>query len=65
MLNDASRAELEKELTEEILAAIKRVEAFGPPARETLFDDVYEERPWHLQEEAEDSRKLPEAPSGH
>lgn len=63
LLDDATRSALEEELTAEILAAIKRVEAFAPPERDTLFDDVFEERPWHLREQAEDLKNHPEAPS--
>jgi pyruvate dehydrogenase E1 component alpha subunit len=49
--NDGLEDELEKELNAEIGAAIAEVEAHGPPARESLFDDVYAELPWHLAEQ--------------
>jgi pyruvate dehydrogenase E1 component alpha subunit/2-oxoisovalerate dehydrogenase E1 component alpha subunit len=39
------------------------VESFGPPARETLFDDVYGELPWHLREQKEELLRHPPAPS--
>src|SRR4029078_11395431 len=41
LLDDAKDAALEQELNAEIAAAINAVEALPPPARETLFDDVY------------------------
>ena len=49
--NDNHEDELEKELNAEIGAAIAEVEAHGPPARESLFEDVYAELPWHLAEQ--------------
>jgi pyruvate dehydrogenase E1 component alpha subunit len=39
-------------LDREIADAIAGAEAVPPPARSTLFDDVYAVRPWHLVEEA-------------
>lgn len=36
----------------EISAALAVAEADPPPARETLFDDVYARKPWHLAEQA-------------
>jgi pyruvate dehydrogenase E1 component alpha subunit/2-oxoisovalerate dehydrogenase E1 component alpha subunit len=52
-----------EELTEEVLAAIKRVEALSLPARRTLFEDVYREMPEHLVAQAEALEAGPEAPS--
>ncbi len=53
----------EQELNAEIAAAIAAVEALGPPARETLFDDVYAELPWHLAEQRAELLRMPPAPS--
>jgi pyruvate dehydrogenase E1 component alpha subunit/2-oxoisovalerate dehydrogenase E1 component alpha subunit len=63
LLDDAADAALEQELNAEIAAAIKEVEAYGPPARATLFDDVYAELPWHLVEQREELLRTPPAPS--
>lgn len=52
LADDARDAALLAELDEEIRAAIARAEQHGPPARETLFEDVYHEAPWHLREQA-------------
>jgi pyruvate dehydrogenase E1 component alpha subunit/2-oxoisovalerate dehydrogenase E1 component alpha subunit len=49
--DDAKEEALEKELNEEIGIAIAEVEKHGPPARETIFDDVYAELPWHLRDQ--------------
>lgn len=51
LLDEAEEAAMEEGLMAEISAAIQEVEALGPPARETLFDDVYAELPWHLAEQ--------------
>jgi pyruvate dehydrogenase E1 component alpha subunit/2-oxoisovalerate dehydrogenase E1 component alpha subunit len=63
LTDDAADANLEAELNAEIAAAITEVEKFGPPARETLFDDVYAELPWHLREQREELLRHPPAPS--
>jgi pyruvate dehydrogenase E1 component alpha subunit/2-oxoisovalerate dehydrogenase E1 component alpha subunit len=64
LLDDARDAALEQELNAEIAAAISEVEALPPPPRESIFDDVYADLPWHLQEQREELRRSPPAP-GH
>jgi pyruvate dehydrogenase E1 component alpha subunit/2-oxoisovalerate dehydrogenase E1 component alpha subunit len=39
------------EFQSEMTAAIQKIESTGPPAKETLFEDVYARKPWHLQEQ--------------
>jgi pyruvate dehydrogenase E1 component alpha subunit/2-oxoisovalerate dehydrogenase E1 component alpha subunit len=63
LIDDASDAALEAELTAEIAAAVNEVEALPPPARATLFDDVYAELPWNLVEQRALLESLPPAPS--
>jgi pyruvate dehydrogenase E1 component alpha subunit len=63
VLDDELDRTLEQELNVEIGAAIAEVEKLGPPARETLFDDVYGAPPWHLQEQRNELLGLPPAPS--
>jgi pyruvate dehydrogenase E1 component alpha subunit/2-oxoisovalerate dehydrogenase E1 component alpha subunit len=63
LLDDAADTALEQELNAEIAAAVAEVEALGPPARETLFDDVYAERPWNLEEQRAELLKTPPAPA--
>lgn len=46
-------------LEREIAEAIAEAEAVPPPARSTMFDDVYAERPWHLVEEAREPSQGP------
>jgi pyruvate dehydrogenase E1 component alpha subunit/2-oxoisovalerate dehydrogenase E1 component alpha subunit len=45
----AEQEALRAELDGEVRAAIAEAEATPPPARETLFDDVYAESPWQLR----------------
>jgi pyruvate dehydrogenase E1 component alpha subunit/2-oxoisovalerate dehydrogenase E1 component alpha subunit len=52
VLGAEGEAALLAELDAEIAAALRVAEADPPPARETLFDDVYARRPWHLEEQA-------------
>jgi pyruvate dehydrogenase E1 component alpha subunit/2-oxoisovalerate dehydrogenase E1 component alpha subunit len=63
LLDDAADQALEKELNAEIIAAVSEVEALPPPARDTLFDDVYAEPPWHLVEQRDELMRAPPAPA--
>lgn len=63
LLDDARDAALEEELNAEIARAVTEVEAMGQPARETIFDDVYAELPWHLREQREELQATPPAPT--
>ena len=63
--DDEKEAALEVELNAEIGAAINEVEKHGPPARETLFDDVFGELPWHLRDQRDELARSPEAPKPH
>jgi len=63
--SDAEDAALETTLNQEIAAAITEVEKHGPPPRETLFDDVHAEMPWHLREQKDELMAGPPAPKAH
>jgi pyruvate dehydrogenase E1 component alpha subunit/2-oxoisovalerate dehydrogenase E1 component alpha subunit len=52
----------ERETLDEIRKAIEEVEPFGPPDRDSLFQDVYAELPWHLAEQRELLEKAPPTP---
>lgn len=65
LLDDAEREALETEITAEILKAIDEVESAPAPERETLFEDVYGERPWHLVEQQNELLEHEPAPSPH
>lgn len=64
LLDDAADAALETELTAEVARAVTAVEALPPPPRSSLLDDVYAEKPWHLQEQLAELEAAP-APAGH
>jgi pyruvate dehydrogenase E1 component alpha subunit len=63
LLDDAWEAAADEELTAEIARAVNEVEAMPPPARASLFDDVYAELPWHLREQRAALEALPPPPS--
>ncbi|MCB9615628.1 MAG: thiamine pyrophosphate-dependent dehydrogenase E1 component subunit alpha [Sandaracinus sp.] len=62
LVTDDSRKALEEEITAEVLEAIRKVEEHGLPARETVLDDVFVERPWHLEEQRQELLAGPVAP---
>jgi len=62
LLDDALDDKLDKAIGEEISQAIAEVERHGPPPRESLFDDVYARRPWHLEEERRELLAVDAAP---
>src|SRR6266550_934866 len=49
--DEGREARLEQEIGDEITHAIQEAERAGPPGIDTLFTDVYETMPGHLQEE--------------
>jgi len=63
--SEAEDVALEATLNQEIAAAITEVEKHGPPGRETLFDDVHAEMPWHLREQRDELLAGPPAPKMH
>jgi pyruvate dehydrogenase E1 component alpha subunit len=63
LLDDATDAKLEEEMTAEIGAAVTAVENLPPPDRETIFDDVYSALPWNLVEQRAELDALPKAPT--
>jgi pyruvate dehydrogenase E1 component alpha subunit len=62
LTDDAKDARLDEELNAEIAEAVKAVEDLPPPARASLFEDVYAELPWNLREEKDELERLPRAP---
>jgi len=62
LTDDAKDAILRDELDGEITSAIREVEDLPPPARASLFEDVYEKLPWNLLEQREELESLPMTP---
>lgn len=63
-IDDAADKAMEDELNAQIAEAIKIAEAYPPPPRESIFDDVYATVPRHLAEQREELMRHPPAP-GH
>jgi pyruvate dehydrogenase E1 component alpha subunit/2-oxoisovalerate dehydrogenase E1 component alpha subunit len=64
LLDDSAEQALRSEIDEEVRQAIREVESLPPTPRETtLFEDVYEQQPWHLRAQREELEGLPRAPS--
>jgi len=55
----------ETEVKTALEACIQAAEKTAPPALETLFDGVYEEKPWHLQEQQAELFAGPRALKSH
>jgi pyruvate dehydrogenase E1 component alpha subunit/2-oxoisovalerate dehydrogenase E1 component alpha subunit len=63
VLDAAQDAAIEREIDEAITQAVAEIEKLGPPERETLFEDVYAEMPWHIEEQKLELLSVPPAPS--
>jgi 2-oxoisovalerate dehydrogenase E1 component alpha subunit len=57
-LSEKLDGNLEKEIKSEIDKALSEVEKIGPPAIDTMFEDVLDEVPWHLEEQREELRSV-------
>ena len=57
--DDAQENALAAALLDEVNAALKEAEALKEPVPETLFEDVFAVRPWHLVEERAEFLALP------
>ncbi|MDH5490543.1 MAG: thiamine pyrophosphate-dependent enzyme [Myxococcales bacterium] len=51
--SDAQETQLRDETLAELRGCIQRAEAKDPPELDSIFDEVFEERPWHLEEQRE------------
>jgi pyruvate dehydrogenase E1 component alpha subunit len=54
-----------QEITDELMAAVKRAGELGNPAVATMFDDVFSDLPPHLQEQKAELMSLPRAKPQH
>lgn len=60
LLSEEDDARLEHEIKGEIQDALKKAETIDPPSLETVFEDVYDELPWHLKDQLEELRTAQE-----
>lgn len=58
LVAEASDAALRREVDEEVRAAAAEAEKAGPPPLESMFDEVFARRPWHLEEQREEMLSL-------
>lgn len=54
--------DLEEQIKLEIQNELRKAEAHGPPSMEAMFEDVYEQMPWHLRDQLEELAELKEVP---
>jgi 2-oxoisovalerate dehydrogenase E1 component alpha subunit len=54
--SEAEDASLEEQIKDEIEVALKKAEKIGPPSMDTMFEDVLDTVPWHLEEQREELR---------
>jgi 2-oxoisovalerate dehydrogenase E1 component alpha subunit len=62
--SDAQQAELDAKIDRDFKQAVAKVEATPAPSLESMFEDVYAELPWHLQEQRREVLDGPRA-KGH
>jgi TPP-dependent pyruvate/acetoin dehydrogenase alpha subunit len=52
-------------LAEEFRACVAKAEGTPPPPLESMFEDVYQSLPWHLEEQRDELLRGPRAPKSH
>ncbi|HZO16132.1 MAG TPA: thiamine pyrophosphate-dependent enzyme, partial [Polyangiaceae bacterium] len=62
--SDGDQSELEESVAAELKQLVETAEKTPPPPLESLFDDVFEELPWHLREQREELLRGPRS-KGH
>lgn len=62
--SDEKQAELDKAADAAVAEAVKQAETTSAPSLRSMFEDVFQEMPWHLQEQFAQLEKLPRA-KGH
>jgi len=62
--SDAKQSDLDSKIEAKIKAAVSDAEKIPPPPRESMFEDVYSEMPWHLREQQAELTQGPRA-KGH
>jgi pyruvate dehydrogenase E1 component alpha subunit len=63
--DDRKEQALIADIDQRFRAAVAVAEKTPPPSLETMFEDVYEKPPWHLQEQCAELLRGPRAPSSH
>ena len=63
--SDSQEQAMVEEIEEAFKQAVGSAEAVPPPSLSSMFDDVYERRPWHLEEQCAQLVAGPRAPGAH
>jgi 2-oxoisovalerate dehydrogenase E1 component alpha subunit len=63
--DDRKEQALIAEIDQRFRATVAVSEKTPPPSLESMFEDVYEKPPWHLQEERAELLRGSRAPSPH
>lgn len=63
--SDAEEASYKQSVEAELRDCISKAEAKPKPSLESMFDDVFEDRPWHLEEQCAEMVDGPRAKSAH
>jgi 2-oxoisovalerate dehydrogenase E1 component alpha subunit len=63
--DDRAEQALIADIDQRFRAAVAVSEKTPPPALESIFEDVYQKPPWHLQEQRTELLRGPRAPSSH
>ncbi len=62
---EKEESRLRSRMESELKQCIEAAEAKAPPTLDSMFDDVYAERPWHLEEQHRECAEGPRATKGH
>lgn len=62
---EAEEQKLRTEIDARLRDLVEASEKTPPPSLESMFEDVYAERPWHLREQCAELLAGPRAPSAH
>ena len=63
--SDDKQSELRAEVDAAFKKAVSEAEAAPLPSLDSLFEDVFEKPPWHLEEQRRELLGGPRAPKGH
>ena len=63
--DDRAEQALIADIDQRFRAAVAESEKTPAPPLESIFEDVYQKQPWHLQEQCTELLRGPRAPSGH
>ena len=51
VLSSRTEEQMEAEIRDQVHAAIEKTDPLGPPSADSMFEDVFDTVPWHLEEQ--------------